>query len=147
MWRSQNERLWATDPRRWLPLSPPRHATPATAVNGFATQWRWRDGEFVSRENAGNECAGASAGMTAAWADSFPALSDTPDRTAAAPGRFHCKAAANPTGRAMPELSVSPIVNDPPSLAAALAATLFDNPQTPQGLFFQHVLLDWHLTR
>jgi hypothetical protein len=66
----------------------------ALASTGFATQCRWGGVKFVSRENAGNECAGASARMAAAWADSFPAPSDTPHRTAAAKDRFHCKAAS-----------------------------------------------------
>jgi hypothetical protein len=47
-------------------------------VMGFATQCRRHGGAFVSREKAGNEWAGASAAMAGAWADSFPAPSDTP---------------------------------------------------------------------
>jgi hypothetical protein len=47
-------------------------------ARGFAPQCRGDGGEFFSRENAGNECAGANPGMAAAWADSFPARSDTP---------------------------------------------------------------------
>jgi hypothetical protein len=47
------------------------------------------------REMAGNACACASAATAAALADSFPALSDTPHRTALAKVDFVAKPIGN----------------------------------------------------
>ena len=70
---------WSSGFSRLKPeLQRQTEALPETPFSGIATPCRWDSSDFVSRDEAGNECPGASAAAAATWADSLPHPSDTP---------------------------------------------------------------------